>query len=263
MPAMRRNRPAQYETEAQLCATFMHWAKNQGWTSYAETEGWDILLVAPDGTQIGVQAKMKFNMKVIIQAIPNRWDAWKKHGPDFRSLLLPMHDGDADNVCGALGLVAFYPSYPKECFSPSLDASNERLWHFWNPEQRHPLPEFVPDVAAGVSSPVQLTKWKIGALRITAVLNLRGYVTREDFRRYGIDPRRWIGPGGWLDFGKEKGVYVRGESLKFDTQHPTVFQQVLEEVKKEPEFQSRLNLESGDFPGPAEKISSNQQEQIK
>lgn len=238
-----------YATEADLCAAFIAWVKTEAgkyrhgsktpkWTPYAETAGWDILLVGEDGTQIGIQAKLKFNMKVLSQCVPSCWDHWHDSGPDYRAVLVPDRDGEHANICAALGLMLFYPQHgwgPVE-FSPGLSMEHANGgWHYWSPHKRHELPEFVPDVVAGASGPVQLTKWKIAALRIVATLELRGHVTRQDFRHYQVDPRRWTGPGGWLvpksDRMQDAGQYVRGPALDFDQQHPDVYPQVLAEVK--------------------------------
>lgn len=227
-----------FESEAALCTAFMEWAKGEGWIPYAETAGWDILLVGADGTQIGVQAKLKFNMKVLHQTIPDGWyDTWHEHGPDFRAILLPTGQG-SEPICRALGVTIFRPvrgwDGPRG-FGPSLKAGERHAyydnWHWWAPRKRHELPEYVPDVQAGASAPMQLSKWKIGALKVCALLELRGHVTREDFKRIGIDHRRWVGPGGWLDI--KEGVYVRGPQLDFERQHPTVYKQVLADVREE------------------------------
>jgi hypothetical protein len=124
------------------------------------------------------------------------------------------------------------PKGPKWKFSPGLNMNHSTGWHYWSPHKRSPLPDYVPDVPAGASGPVQLTKWKIGALRIVAVLELRGHVTREDFRAHQIDPRRWTGPAGWLQSTDIPGRYVRGPDLDFDKQHPTIYAQVLAEERK-------------------------------
>lgn len=236
-----------YETEAALCADFIAWVKasagkfNQGvktpvWTPYAETADWDILLVAEDGTQIGVQAKLKFNMKVLAQSIPDSWDDWRGTGPDYRAVLVPEHNVTHERICAALGLKMIARqsrSWGPPEFSPGLDMAASWCggWHYWSPAKHHVLPEFVPDVTAGASGPVQLTKWKIAALRIVATLDVRGHVTRQDFRNYGVDPRRWTGPGGWLKTTEVPGQYVRGDGLDFDRQHPDVYAQILAEVK--------------------------------
>lgn len=229
--------PRKYESEAALCAAFNVWALSEGWTPYPETAGWDVLLVAADGTQIGVQAKLKFNLKVIAQTLPEFWTQWyDAQGPDFRAVLVPERDGVADSICGALGLQLFYDFGARSSFAPGLKRAehNNGGWHYWNPPKRHPLPEFVPDVAAGVSGPVQLTEWKIKALRIAAVLELRGHVTREDFKRYGLDHRRWTGPGGWLVAAAIPGQWKSADGAPlFAADHPVVYPQVLDAVRAE------------------------------
>lgn len=240
-------KPIRYATEADLCADFIRWVKRQSgkiirggiktpnWTPYAETAGWDILLVGDDGTQIGVQAKLKFNLKVLMQSVPDSWDDWRGRDPDYRAVLVPDRDTGYSNLCAALGLMLFTPHYDYGNgmeFEPSLDMhTHNGGWHYWSPLKRCELPEFVPDVIAGDSAPVQLTKWKIAALRIVATLEVMGHVTRQDFRGYGVDPRRWTGPGGWIKPGAVPGQFVRADCLDFDRQHPTVYAQVLEEVR--------------------------------
>jgi hypothetical protein len=96
---------SKFDTEAELCAAFIKWAEKQGWKSYAETAGWDILLVAADGTQIGVQAKLRFNMKVLQQAVD--YGLWGRGiGPDFRAVLVP--DSGGKDICAALGMTMIY-----------------------------------------------------------------------------------------------------------------------------------------------------------
>lgn len=242
-----------YTTEAAMCNDFIAWVKRSAgrlhdarevpkWTPYAETAGWDILLVAEDGTQIGVQAKLKFNMKVLQQAVPESWDHWHDRGPDYRAILVPERDSGHENLCAALGLTMFFPTGPRWMvdrvdFAPGLSMEHwNGGWHYWSPRKRCELPEFVPDVQAGASGPVQLTKWKIAALRIVATLEVRGHVTRQDFKTHGVDPRRWTGPGGWLlpksERMQDAGQYVRGPGLDFDRQHPNVYAQVLAEVRE-------------------------------
>lgn len=235
-----------FATEAELCAAFIDWVKACGkfdhgtrcpvWTAYAETAGWDILLVDQEGTQVGIQAKMRFNMKVLQQAVPDRWEAWHHRGPDYRAILVPDRDSGAESLCSALGLILFTPyghdwTLKKEAFHPAIDRTGADSWHWWSPEQREKLPDYVPDVIAGASGPVQLTEWKVKALRIVALLELQGTVSRADFRTHSIDPRRWTGPGGWLVATDKPGVYSRGPGLDFDKQHPQVYQQVLAEMK--------------------------------
>lgn len=123
-----------------------------------------------------------------------------------------------------------------ERFEPTLPQSGadwaSREWYELAPTSRHALPEYVPDVVAGAASPVQLTNWKIGALRIMALLERRGYVTREDFKVAGIDHRRWISPRtGWLV--ARDGRWYAGDALPdFRGQHPVVFERVKADMSK-------------------------------
>lgn len=231
-------RPPLFETEAAMCAAFSEWALGQGWTPYAETAGFDILLVHGDGTQIGVQAKLRFNTAVLAQILSGTGWGWvREPGPDFRAVLTPERADSS--IAAALGLVPFAPfRHGDELrgFDPDLEPAKGRWsysarWHFWNPTERCALPRFVPDVIAGSPAPTQLTKWKIAALAIAATLELRGYVTREDFRYEGIDHRRWT--QDWLCAGPVAGQWLPARTMPdFAGQHPGVYPQVREEVRE-------------------------------
>jgi hypothetical protein len=251
-----------FPTEADLCAAFIAWVRRSAgeydrgiqtpeWTAYPETEGWDILLVGGDGTQIGIQAKLKFNLKVLDQTVPDCWSAWHHTGPDYRAVLVP-DDAGYERLCNALGIIMFrcrglhtWGRNPGGFdFTPGLDQQHHNGgWHYWNPEKRLPLPRFVPDVVAGASGPVQLTKWKIAALSVVARLELRGHVTRSDFREVGVDIRRWVGPNGWLRAGAVPGQFVAASAMPFAAQHPEVYPQVLAEERAEIERRAALLAE--------------------
>lgn len=228
-----------FETEAALCAAFIDWAKRDGWTAYAETAGWDIVLVNKDGVQIGVQAKLRFNMDVLSQAVEQGWSSWSQEGPDFRAVL--VESGGKSGVCAALGLAVLMPDHHWHHYNGSFRFHPElpkrpgwdNGWWYANPTKRHTLPEYIPDVVAGASGPVQLTRWKIRALRLVATLELRGYITRADFGLCGIDHRRWVNESDWLEVGHEPGTWVRGAGLNFDKQHPDVYPKILEDVRKQ------------------------------
>lgn len=236
-----------FKTEAELCAAYItHAQRDSEWTAYPETAGWDILLVRnADGFQIGIQAKMSFNMKVLAQAIEGTCGSWSDDGPDCRAVLVPTAPDGANAVCTALGLslirftgrsgyfdggLQFHPNLPggRRGGDHYPYGSN---WPEWSPDKRHPLPAYVPDVVAGSAAPIQLTKWKISALKVVAMLQLRGYVTRADFKAIGIDARRWIAPGaGFLD-ADDAGRFIASKRLPdFEAQHPVVFPQVMAET---------------------------------
>lgn len=218
-----------FATEADMCAHFIG-ALPAGWTPYAETAGWDILLVRDeDGFQIGIQAKMKCNAHVLSQALESGYSPTGP-GPDCRAIMVPL-----DATVGYIGALSSYigitvitvsPRKDHYSFSPFLPRPNQqsRDWYEQAPSKRHDLPEYIPDVTAGAAAPVQLTPWKIGAIKIAIALETRGYVTREDFKAYGIDHRRWV-PQGWLV--SRGGRMTRGVSLpNFEIQHPKVYGEI-------------------------------------
>jgi hypothetical protein len=243
-----KKQPA-YASEVALCAAFLAAVDKQKWTAYAESLGWDILLVRNrDGFQIGIQAKLRLNVEVINQAIEEgAWYRIDEPGPDCRAILVPPDGGPAfDKVCDFIGLTIIRmrdmthlnPRW-NSAFMPSLpdDQIHDREWHEMAPTKRHKLPEYIPDVAAGSSAPIQLTQWKIKAIKIAILLESRGYVTRADFSYLQIDHRRWI-TMGWLKI--ENGRYVANASPDFKAQHPIVYGQIESDVEKWKPKQSEM-----------------------
>lgn len=233
---MKRAKPFAMETD--LCAHFIAAIKDD-WTAYAETGGWDILLVRKaDGFQIGVQAKMRLNSDVISQAIEDGYCFYaERSGPDCRAVLVPSVDaGSFDKIAGYIGLTIIRAYAPSgyASFRPQLPRINDRRedWFEWAPSKRHALPEYVPDVAAGASAPLQLTSWKIAAIKIAVTLEKRGFLTRADFRHHGIDHRRWLSAGGgWLRL--VGGRYVAGHRMPdFRAAHPRVYEEVAADADK-------------------------------
>jgi hypothetical protein len=230
-----------FPTEADLCAAFIKEIArdDKEWTAYAETAGWDILLVHnADGRQIGIQAKLKLNLEVINQALEDgSWYRVADAHPDYRAVLVPGVSPPADKVCDHLGLtvIRVYTDGTRgHFFRPSLptDAKNAygcEDWHETATVKRHKLPEYVPDVAAGASSPLQLTDWKIKALKLTVTLELRGHLTRRDFAHHHVDHRRWI-TSGWLKI--EDGRYIKDAFPDFKRQHPVVYKQIKADAPK-------------------------------
>ena len=242
-PGTKREKP--FATEVELCAAFIADVDQAKWTPFNETGGWDILLVRKlDGFQIGVHAKLKLNVEVVNQAIESG-EAWHVDGshPDCRAVLVPWDDaGRFGKICDYVGLTVIRAA-PKtvggawarnRCFEPQLpdDPKNPyqcRHWHDMATVRRHKLPEYVPDVAAGRSAPVQLTDWKIKAIKIAVTLEMRGHLTRRDFAHHRVDHRRWIA-GGWLKV--EDGRFVAGRMPDFKRQHPVVYKQIAADAPK-------------------------------
>lgn len=242
-----------FKSEAELCSAFIAWASREGWRCYPETAGFDILAVTPEGWQIGIEAKLRMNLKVISQALP-RYGA--EIGPDHRAVLVPGMNSDLRELCGYLGIEIFY------CMTRSTDRrglphdfARAAQWRRhamfdWNPRQRCEVPEYMPDVPAGVPSPTQLTPWKIAALKVLARLEISGWITRKEISIFGIDARRWTSGDGWLvpldGDPKRGGRWKRGDRCpKFDQQHPDVYAQIKAELIAAGEPTQQRQLEVG------------------
>jgi hypothetical protein len=237
-----------FDSEAALCAAFIAWLRRDvpavKW--YSEWAGWDILLVLPEGWQIGVQAKIRLNAEVLGQAAPSIYDDGIV-GPDFRAILVPERNGWS-GIAERLGLVAFWAYaqpydyerrkagewdfLPVLCSPRHYEVAIAEGWTDWSPVKRHELPAVEStDSIAGSSAPVTLTPWKLGALRVLAELAVGGTITTKRIRQIGISPARWT-TSCWLMPGEKRGDWVRGTKCpRFDEQHPTAFAAALAEVK--------------------------------
>lgn len=242
---MKRAKP--FATEADLCARFIS-AIGPDWIPYPETASWDLLLVRKvDGFQIGIQAKLKLNTDVINQALEyhGTWDV-DRMAPDCRAVMVPADQGGGFGlICKYIGLTIIkvnaerpqgeraWPWHKREIFEPDLPklgttgwGDGTQDWFEWAPTHRHRLPDYVPDVAAGSPSPVQLTDWKIAAMKIAVILEKRGFLVRGDFKHINIDHRRWLPSGaGWLTL--DGGVYRKSKFFPdFKRQHPRVYDEI-------------------------------------
>lgn len=219
----RTRKPKLFATEADLCAAFIAHHEQHGFVAYAETCGFDILLVRQaDGVQFGVQAKLKLNAKVLDQLLP---DEYQQTGPDHRVILVP-DSGGIERICEALGFILQIP-YGRHHAFPKLCSRWREAPYDWNPVKRCKLPDYVPDVVAGDSGPVQLTPWKVSALRVIAHIETRGEITRKQIKEIGCDPTRWC--QHWLiPHSDRSGVYVIGpKTPRFDQQHPRVYAEIV------------------------------------
>lgn len=251
---MKRER--KFETEAEMVAAYVAEVERLNglthlrdpgrsiWTVYAETCGWDLLLVDQYGVQIGIEAKLSVNAKVISQALPNL--TWEQAGPDYRAILVPQSglQLDMSAIAGHLGLtiirvggywngarfhVQAGPHLPEE----SGSSYSLRDWHPWLPIERHVLPDYIPDVQGGKPAPVALTPWKVRAIKLLIILERRGWVTRADMKHLDISPTRWTARNGYLDMDAERGRYVRGRHTPdLKSQHPENWPQIEADYEK-------------------------------
>lgn len=236
---------SKFEKELHLCAAFIE-ALPEGWTAYPETADFDILLVHASGYQVGVEAKLRLNAKVIEQIIPSTASDFgfrEERGPDFRAVLVPEGAaGGLSKVCAAIGITVIQCCHPsdkspyvrREEFRPRLPKQDpkwnwdDKHWHDWCPLKRCCVPEYVPDVSAGASAPATLSVWKIGAIKLVVLLERRGYLTRADFKHFDVSMTRWTAPwSGWLSKGETRGRWLRGPALPdFRAQHPVNFGEI-------------------------------------
>lgn len=230
-------KPRAFSTEAELVAAFCEcldrkwWRTNPShapkWVQYHETAGWDLLLAHPEsGEQVGIEAKLTLNAKVLDQALPGRWadDA----GPDYRAVLVP-EDGLQNhfaNLAKHLGIVVITMRRKNGRFDygPSLPDGewSRRDWPHWCPARRCKLPDYIPDVTGGHAAPVALTEWKIKAIKLLILLDRRGFVTRKDMKALSISPTRWTDHWhGFLTSGTHGGYVRCSRTPDLKAQHPT------------------------------------------
>lgn len=236
-----------YTKETELCKKFIDSVK-EDWTCYPETGGFDILLVRKeDGFQIGVEAKLVLNAKAIVQVAERVGHYYTDSpGPDCRAILVPERSGiTLEGVCELLGITVIRMYEPhaglgyraSSPFRPSLPDGhdwNDGHWYEFCPSERMSLPDYVPDVKAGASSPMSLTPWKVKAIKIEITLQKRGFVTRKDFKYFRISMSLWTTPAGngWLVKNGDGG-WVAGRSRPdFKKQHPVNYKQIEKDYDK-------------------------------
>lgn len=249
-----------FDTEAALCQAFILGVP-EDWIVYPETAGWDILLVhRAGGWQIGIEAKLSLNAKVIAQALEGR--RRNTAGPDFRAVLVGKVVAENEAIAKALGLTVIKPrslnqarfarvslsAHRWERFGPHIPAfapdlpeteKLERIGTWWSdwpseewfdqfPAARHALPDYVPEVAAGVPSPIILSEWKIKAMRVCVWVERNGSITRPIFKALGIDPTRWMN-GHWLTAGADRGTWTAGPAFpapRLRQEHPAIYERI-------------------------------------
>ena len=226
---------------------------------YPEVGRWDLVLTK-GADQVGVQAKLVANIKVLAQAVA----ASGRQGPDFRAVLVPRASSDFMTVCRKLGVGVFTAQYERRSRWVELAtgfylavkaapcAPAQRLW----------LPPVVAALPAGGPAPKQLTVWRVKALQVCRLLRARGWVTSRDFKNAKISPQTWVtsrwlvatkarvrvdpkghevatggtlltkyvaGPSGLPDFGWEEVSSQLAAQEELDNQHAAVVE------KEEPE----------------------------
>ena len=224
-----------FESEAHLVRAFVSTVDPEAWTVYPETGDFDLLLSRrSDGFQVGIEAKMSLNMKVVSQAADLALTGRQamRPGPDCRAVLVPWGKtrSEFEKLVQALQIVVLRVSgrASRPWVSQSLpDTPDSRsCWPEHFPAARIPLPDFVPDVAAGVAGPTKLSMWKVKAIKLVVLLRHRGYLVRADFVRLDLSPSIWT-QRRWIVSGAVRGQWVEGSGIPdFQKQHPLNYAQI-------------------------------------
>lgn len=255
-------------TEADLCAAFIRdFNAIPGWTCYPETGGYDVLVAHDDGRQIGVEAKLQLNAKVADQILPcEQWHRWNTPGPDHRLVIvrsITESNAGIAKMLRYLGVEVWEPRCgerigtgysmekgvefhihsklfydgqvacaPEDQQYPSKEHRGIALFD-WNPSQRIQLPEVPPTTLAGVPSPVQMTPWKMAAIRVLALLRAQGYITAKQIAGQGCAPSTWTQQ--WLARGEVRGQWLETDKTpKLDQQHPELYALALTRALDQP-----------------------------
>lgn len=244
---MRRRIEEPFESEAEMIECWLKTlsesrGSGKDWTVYPETEGWDLLLVHKDGYQVGLEAKLSLNAHVVEQALKDHNSRWCTSGPDYRGVIVPSNkiQHHLEVICEALGIGICRARRRERSTYYHLDLPNEderwsnHGWHSWLPQERCAVPDYVPDVSAGHKSPIQLTSWKIKAIKLMIILERRGHVTRADMKALQISSSRWTDKyHGFLSADKARGGYVRHEGTPdLRAQHPVNYAEIEADIAK-------------------------------
>ncbi len=226
-----RSRPPDelvYKSEAHLCEHLAIVAREQNFEVHPETSGWDLLLVAGEnccgfekGDQVGVQAKLRANFQVLIQAWTPEGpaDLQQRPGPHYYAVLVPRANDGFIDIARRFQITVLEGQYIDR-----QPLSFKRWYRF-----EHKALCWVPTVeilavAGGVASPRSITPWKLGAINLCLTCVERGYITKADFVENNISMSKWH-QLGWIF--RSEVVRVDGKKeyryqLRLENQPPLV-----------------------------------------
>lgn len=183
------NKP-DYANEGDLCDAFATAIRNWRppahedqwqWTVYPEVAGWDLVLVHPDGTQIGVEAKMRCNLEVVAETLAR---TRYRNRPDYVAVLVPKASQPLKEVCHHLKILTFdavkISRFEKETAAPKMWSRLGIILtdpFLTKDPERLSLPPIPLQSGGGRPNPHTLSAWRVGALRILIRIKRDGYVT--------------------------------------------------------------------------------------
>lgn len=173
-----------YKYEYELCDEFIKNNSNE-WDIYPETYSFDIYMFHKKSMiQVGIQAKLRQNIHVINQALHSIYmnnGKLKKYGPHYIAVLVPVYSYDL--IYKKLNILTLSAD---SSITPSLIHFNSITVN--EHQYRHGIPLVKLQSKAGVPSPKNLSKWRIGALKLMIKYNEQGYILSSDARMEGINP---------------------------------------------------------------------------
>jgi hypothetical protein len=200
-----------FESEESLCRAFVAAARAEGWTAYPEQGGWDVLLLR-HRVQVGVQAKLRGGVDVLLQALPpltslpvrrrGRLSRAGDAGPRYRAVLVGGFAGRTPAARGGrraalyalaayVGIVVLEPpetgadgrwlrvgwreNLPREFRRYPHRARLDVRAYRWRPAAPVWTPPFVPDHPAGVPAPRTVGPWQLAAVRLELRAEAAGF----------------------------------------------------------------------------------------
>lgn len=208
-----------FESEEALCRAFAAAARADGWTAYPEPAGWDLLLVRR-GVQVGVQAKLRGGVEVLLQALPPLTSIPFRRrarlaragfpGPRYRAVLVGGFAGRTEGARrGRRAALYALAAYVGVAVLEPPENPGDRRWlrlgyrlnlcrrgrigwreplrldvraYRWFPSKPVWTPPFVPDLPAGVPSPSRIGPWQLAACALELIEGERGWVSLADAR---------------------------------------------------------------------------------
>lgn len=202
MRTRRRPPKGLFGSEAELCRALIDRVRDE-FAVYPETSGWDLVLVSrATGEQIGIEAKLRANLDVLVQAHAYASHELRVAGPAVRAVLVPDAGHAFKYIARELRLAVIegwmyvvdregrqtHPAAAKAVFDVEIRTAPR-----WSPKKPLWLPPAEPaGLVAGASAPLRMTPWKVKALELCALLRSRGYLEPADFRRLKVDSGWWI-----------------------------------------------------------------------
>lgn len=236
-----------YKTENELCNIFIEYAKMNGWQIYPETSGFDILLVK--NIQIGIQAKLHDNIEVLSQSVDglynNKGIFTTTYGPDIRAVLVPRASAAFKRIATILKifviegtLLEWNTSTKSYSWIKKIDTDIDdyREWFLLQSNNKCWIPEVEINIPAGVSSPKQITPWKMKAVKLCIKLDAQGFLTSDDFKTAKISMPLWIQQSWIIPNNKKSGKrkqFIRNTQIKLPDQlYPEILEALKNTLKK-------------------------------